>query len=75
MTDETADEIWVTTKEGAEITGYSQRYLTILAGKISHLPENERLIQIRNRSNRYEFWLPDLFNYIAQHGSGPYDKE
>lgn len=75
MTDETTDEIWVTTKEGAEITGYNQDYLTILARRISRQPEHERLIQIRNRSNRYEFWLPDLFNYIANHGSGPYDKE
>jgi len=71
MADKTADEIWVTTKEGAAITGYNQDYLTILARKISLQPEHERLIQIRSRSRRYEFWLPDLFTYIAEHGTGP----
>ena len=75
MTDETSDNIWVTTKEGAEITGYNQDYLMILARKISRQPENERVIQIRNRSNRYELWLTDLYKYIAQYGTGPYDKE
>jgi hypothetical protein len=75
MADSASEEIWVTTKEGAEITGYNQDYLMILARKISRQPEHERLIQIRSRSNRYEFWLPDLFKYIAQHGTGPYDKE
>lgn len=71
MTDKASDEIWVTTKEGAEITGYNQQYLMILARKISRQSENERLIQIRNRSNRYELWLPDLLHYIAEYGTGP----
>jgi hypothetical protein len=66
-----ADHIWVTTKEGAEITGYNQDYLTTLARKISRQAEHERPIQIRNRSNRYEFWLPDLYKYIAEQGTGP----
>jgi hypothetical protein len=70
-----AEQIWVTTKEGAEITGYNQDYLMILARKISRQPEHERLIQIRNRSNRYEFWLPDLYKYAAEHGNGPQEHD
>jgi hypothetical protein len=65
------DHIWVTTKEGAEITGYNQDYLKKLGRKIMLQPENERLIQIRSRSRRYEFWLPDLYEYIAKQGTGP----
>ena len=71
MADETSDNIWVTTKEGAEITGYNQEYLKKLARKSSLQPEGERMIQIRNRSNRYELWLPDLLHYIAEYGTGP----
>ncbi len=29
------------------------------------------MIRLRNRSRRYEFWLPDLVNYINEHGYGP----
>ncbi len=71
MAEEKPDDIWVTTKEGAEITGYNQGYLGKLANKISSQPESERLIRIRNRSYRYELWLPDLLHYIAEYGTGP----
>ena len=71
MMDETAEDIWVTTKEAAEMTGYNQVYLKILARKISRQPEGERLIQVRSRSNRYELWLPDLLQYMKEHGTGP----
>jgi hypothetical protein len=71
MADETAEQIWVTTKEGAEMTGYSQEYLERLANKNWRQPETERLIQVRNRSGRYELWLPDLLQYMAEHGTGP----
>ncbi len=65
-------EIWVMTEEGAELTGYSREYLQRLAKKIFYLPEDERLIKIRMRSRRYEFWLPDLLHYIQEIGYGPH---
>ena len=64
-------EIWVTTREGAELTGYSSEYLEKMANKNWRLPEDERLIKVRNRSRRYELWLPDLLHYIEEIGSGP----
>jgi hypothetical protein len=72
MAEQLAEQIWVSTSEGAAITGYNQVYLKILARKISHLPEDERLIQVRNRTGRYELWLPDLIKYIEEHGYGPH---
>ena len=65
-------EIWVTTREGAEATGYNRQYLEKLAKKNWRVPEDERLIKIRNRSRRYELWLPDLVRYIAEIGYGPH---
>ncbi|MBA3871022.1 MAG: hypothetical protein H0X30_17910 [Anaerolineae bacterium] len=65
-------EIWVTTREGAELTGYNRQYLEKLANKYWRVPEDERLIKIRNRSRRYELWLPDLVRYIAEIGYGPH---
>ena len=65
-------EIWVMTTEGAELTGYSREYLQKMAKKISLLPEDERVIKVRMRSNRYEFWLPDLLRYIEEIGYGPH---
>jgi hypothetical protein len=67
-------QIWVTTREGAEVTGYNKQYLEKLAKKNWRLPENERDIKIRNRSRRYELWLPDLLIYIEEIGYGPYPK-
>jgi hypothetical protein len=64
--------IWVTTREGAELTGYNRQYLEKLAKKNWRVPEDERLIKIRNRSRRYELWLPDLLRYIEEIGYGPH---
>lgn len=66
-------EIWVMTEESAELTGYNKQYLQKMAKKIFSLPEDERLIKIRMRSRRYEFWLPDLLRYIDEIGYGPHE--
>ena len=68
-------EIWVMTREGAELTGYSPEYMEQLARKNAKLPEDERLIKVRKRANRYELWLPDLLRYIEKDGRGPQDKK
>lgn len=65
-------EIWVMTTEGSNITGYHRRYVEQLAKKNLRLPEDERLIKVRMRSNRYELWLPDLLHYIDEIGYGPH---
>ncbi len=65
-------EIWVMTREGAEITGYSSRYLGQLAQKNLLLSEDERDIKVRKRSGRHELWLPDLLRYIKEIGYGPH---
>ena len=66
-------EIWVTTREGAEVTGYNRQYLKKLANKNSKLPDDERVIKVRMRSGRfYELWLPDLLRYIKEIGYGPH---
>ena len=67
-------QIWVTTREGAEVTGYNHQYLEKLSKKIWLLPEDERTIKLRKRSGRYELWLPDLLRYIKEIGYGPYPK-
>ena len=65
-------EIWVMTREGAELTGYSAEYLEKLTNKNSRLPEDERQIKVRKRIGRYhELWLPDLLRYIDEIGTGP----
>ncbi len=64
-------QIWVTTREGMEQTGYSHEYVEKLANKNFHLPEAERLIKTRKRSGRYELWLPDLLRYMTESGTGP----
>jgi hypothetical protein len=68
------EEVWVSTSEAANITGYNQRYLNQLASRFWKQPEEERPIKILNRSNRYEFWLPDLIRYIIEIGHGPHPK-
>lgn len=64
-------QIWVTTREGAENTGYNSEYLEQLARKNFRLPEDDRIIKIRKRSGRYELWLPDLLRYVKEIGNGP----
>lgn len=66
-------QIWVTTPEGKELTGYNRQYLEKLANKNFRLPEDERFIKIRKRSGRYELWLPDLLRYIKETGNGPHN--
>ena len=66
------EEIWVSTGEGVEFTGYNQQYLRKLALKMSRLPVEERLIQVRNRAGRHEMWLPDLIKYMKEYGYGPH---
>ena len=66
-------QIWVMTREAAELTGYSSEYVEKLAHKNLKLPEDERLIKVRKRSRFfYELWLPDLLRYIKETGYGPH---
>jgi hypothetical protein len=69
-----AEEIWVTTTEASEITGYDVGYLQKLANKLWKQPEGQRVIKLRSRSRRYELWLPDLVEYMTKYGTGPYQK-
>ena len=69
-------EIWVTTNEGEELTGYNRRYLKQLANKNAKLPDDERVIKVRKRSGLfYELWLPDLLRYIKEIGYGPHQNK
>jgi hypothetical protein len=66
-------QVWVTTNEAEELTGYNRQYLKKLANKNANLPEDERLIKVRKRSGLfYELWLPDLLRYIKEIGYGPH---
>ncbi|HEX2623425.1 MAG TPA: hypothetical protein VHL11_24860 [Phototrophicaceae bacterium] len=65
---------WVNTAEAAEVTGYYDEHVRKLARENWKLPEDQRLIRVRRRSNRYDVWLPDLVNYITNHGYGPYPR-
>jgi len=67
-------EIWVSTTEAAKITGYNSRYLQQLAQQIFNQPEENRAVKVRNRSRRYEVWLPDLMAYINESGPRPQPK-
>ncbi len=71
---EAIQEIWVSTTEAAEITGYNSRYLQQLAQQIYQQAEEDRSVKVRNRSRRYEFWLPDLLVYVRESGHGPQRK-
>lgn len=68
------DEIWVNTNEGAEITSYFSAHVRKLARDNWKLSEDQRLIRVRRRVERYEIWLPDLINYIEEHGYGPHHR-
>lgn len=72
MVEQISESIWVSTTEGAQITGYNPRYLQKLAYRFWKMPEADRLIKIRNRSGRYELWLPDLMTYMTDYGYGPH---
>jgi hypothetical protein len=71
---EDVQEIWVSTTEAGKITGYNAAYLKKLARNVWNQPEEERSMKVRNRSRRYEFWLPDLMAYINESGHGPQRK-
>jgi hypothetical protein len=71
---EDVQEIWVSTTEAAEITGYNADYVQRLAREAWHQAEDKRLIKVRNRSRRYEIWLPDLIVYINANRHGPQPK-
>ena len=69
-------QVWVTTNEAEELTGYNRQYLKQMAYKNAKLPEDERLIKVRMRSGRfYELWLPDLLRYIQEIGYGPHQNK
>lgn len=69
-------EIWVTSDEAEELTGYNRRYVTQLANKNSKLPDDERHINVRKRAGQYyELWLPDLLRYIQEIGYGPHQNK
>jgi hypothetical protein len=74
MSEQLVEETWVNTIEGAELTGYNEDYVRELARNNWKLPENERLIRVRKRSNRYDIWLPDLMHYVETHGKGRYPR-
>ena len=65
-------QVWVTTNEAEQLTGYNHQYLKKLANKNSKLPEDERQIKVRKRLGRHELWLPDLLQYIEEIGYGPH---
>ncbi len=66
-----AEETWVNTTEGAEITGYTVGGLRHLAASMAKKPEEERMIKVRKRSSGWEMWLPDLILYVEQPRTGP----
>jgi hypothetical protein len=74
ITHREVEEIWVSTGEGAEITGYNMDYLQQIARKMWRQSEEERAIKVRNRARRYELWLPDLIAYVDSIRHGPQTK-
>jgi len=60
------EEIWVTTAEGAEKTGFHLDHVRRLARENMRLPEDKRFIRLRKESNEYALWLPDLMDYTAR---------
>lgn len=74
MEEQATQEIWVNTTEAAEITGYNNEHVRLIARENWKMAEEERLIRVRRRSNRYDIWLPDLVQYMHERGYGPYGK-
>jgi hypothetical protein len=75
MSELTTEQIWVTTKEAAEVAGYTPAWLNVWGRDLLLQPQSERLIQVRNDGSGYEFWLPDLVDYIAQYAVGRLNAE
>ena len=67
-------EIWVDINEATELTGYNRESMRSLAQRMSLKSDEEREINIRKRSNRWELWLPDLLFYINEPGHGAKQK-
>jgi hypothetical protein len=63
LSEDTTQGIWVGLSDGAEIIGMSKDDLQRLAQTQLSLEETEREIRVRQRDERYEFWLPDLVRY------------
>jgi hypothetical protein len=66
--------IWVDLYEAAEITGYSVIGVRKIVQKMNLLSQEEREVNIRKRTGRWELWLPDLLVYISQSKRGPHRK-
>lgn len=71
----TNDEIWVSTSEGAELTGYHRDHVQKLARDNWNQEESQRLIKVKKRARGYDIWLPDLVQYIEKYGYGPHQHE
>ncbi|MEO8607174.1 MAG: hypothetical protein ABI690_04800 [Chloroflexota bacterium] len=71
----TNDDIWVSTSEGAELTGYNRDHVQKLARDNWNRDENQRLIKVKKRARGYDIWLPDLVRYIEKYGYGPHQNE
>lgn len=69
-----SQDIWVNVTEGAAVTNYNRNYVVKLAKRMWDMPEDQRAIKIRKRSNGYELWLPDLIAYTQKIGHGPQRK-
>jgi hypothetical protein len=65
-------DVWVSTNEAVERTGYFHTHVRKLARENWNLPEDQRFIRVRRPIDRYEIWLPDLLKYIENTGRGPY---
>lgn len=74
MTEQISEETWVTTTEGAAITGYHRVTVSKLLSKMLEQPEETREIRLRKRSNGWEMWLPDLIAYSKNPRYKPYGK-
>lgn len=68
------EEVWVLSREAAEIFGYSQDSMNKLLHRNARKPEDQREIRVRKRMNIWEMWLPDLYNYMGKSHRGPQPK-
>lgn len=75
MTEPTTEAIWVSVKEAAAVTGYTPGWMTKWVRDMFHLPEAQRPIRVRQESNRYQLWLPDLVDYVAQYAAARVNTE
>jgi hypothetical protein len=64
------EETWVSTNEGAAITGYHLDHVRRLARENMRLPEAERSFRVRKDGHAYAIWLPDLLSYFDKDDNG-----